>query len=246
MSRGTAIILLIVYICSRIFLHNPPGEGFDDEAPTAMIEHEKKLGNKEPKANQWVLIVVLLASIAIMATTTEWLVESIEFVREAGNINDEWFGMFLLPIISWAAHAFVAIVYFIRYMFKHFFKEPAPSGELAKGRAIDLSIQFTLFWMPFMVLLGWWLKKPMSLLFDFFEVAILIGSCFLVNYVTADAKTNWAEGFSLVAFYCLIGLCAWFYDGQPEIRILLGGEVCDNVAEAIAVVASGVVVGAHT
>ena len=36
---------------------------------------------------------------------------------------------------------------------------------LARGRAIDLSIQFTLFWMPFLVLLGWWIDKPMHLLF---------------------------------------------------------------------------------
>lgn len=39
---------------------------------------------------------------------------------------------------------------------------------------------------------------------DFFEVSILIGACFIVNYVTADAKTNWAEGFAMVAFYLMI------------------------------------------
>lgn len=66
-------------------------------------------------------------------------------------------------------------------------------SELAKARAIDLSIQFTLFWMPFLVLLGWWIDKPMHLLFDYFELAVVLGSCFLVNYVTADSKTNWVE-----------------------------------------------------
>lgn len=44
----------------------------------------------------------------------------------------------------------------------------------------------------------------MSLLFDLFEVAILIGSCFLLNYVTEDSKTNWAEGVMLVALYIMI------------------------------------------
>ncbi|KAF5387895.1 hypothetical protein D9615_000101 [Tricholomella constricta] len=245
MSRGSAIILLVVYICSRIFLHNPPGDGndirLDSAAPAAMKEEEKELVVKEPKANQYVLVVVLIISIGIMAATTEWLVHSIEFVRETGEIREEWFGMFLLPIVSWAANGFVAIVYFIRYMFKHFFKRPAPPKELAKARAIDLSIQFTLFWMPFLVLLGWWIGKPMSLLFDFFEVAVLLGSCFIVNYVTADAKTNWVEGFCMVAFYCLIALCAWFYTGQPEIKLLLGGgpKLCGSVVEALAAFASG-------
>lgn len=35
------------------------------------------------------------------------------------------------------------------------------------------------------------MSSPFTL--DLFEVALLIGSCFLVNYVTADNKTNWAE-----------------------------------------------------
>lgn len=39
---------------------------------------------------------------------------------------------------------------------------------------------------------------------DFYEVAILLGACFLVNYVTADSKTNWAEGFIMVALYLMI------------------------------------------
>lgn len=39
---------------------------------------------------------------------------------------------------------------------------------------------------------------------DLFEVSVLVGACFLVNYVTADAKTNWAEGMALVLFYLMI------------------------------------------
>jgi hypothetical protein len=39
---------------------------------------------------------------------------------------------------------------------------------------------------------------------DFFEVAVLLGACFIVNYVTADAKTNWLEGFTMVSFYIMI------------------------------------------
>lgn len=28
---------------------------------------------------------------------------------------------------------------------------------------------------------------------DYYEVALLLGACFLVNYITADSKTNWVE-----------------------------------------------------
>lgn len=80
---------------------------------------------------------------------------------------------------------------------------PPPEG-VASGLAIDLSIQFLLFWMPLLVMIGWWSHKPFLLLFDLLEVVVLVAACFLVNFVTADAKTNWAEGAVLVAFYIMI------------------------------------------
>ena len=84
---------------------------------------------------------------------------------------------------------------------------------------------------------------------DVYEVAVIIGSCFLVNYVTADSKTNWAEGVSMIAFYVMIvsrrnpyllhfsyrniyeALCAWFYPGQQEVLYM---SKCDSVAQALA------------
>jgi hypothetical protein len=61
----------------------------------------------------------------------------------------------------------------------------------------------------------------MHMLFDLYEVALLLGSCFLVNSVTADAKTNWAEGLVLVGLYVMIACASWFYPGQPSARWML-------------------------
>ncbi|KAF8873867.1 hypothetical protein CPB84DRAFT_1690528 [Gymnopilus junonius] len=234
MSHGLAVLLLLVYICSRIYLHNPPGEDNDlasaPLAPAGLKEHVLHLQNDDPEVNQWVCIIMLAICIGLMAATAEFLVESIEFVRKS-HIRQEWFGLILLPIVSFAADGTVAVVYFVRYMFRHFFHEPTPPTTLAKGEAIDLSIQFTLFWMPLLVLLGWWTNRPLTLLFETFEVAILVGSCFLVNYVTADSKTNWAEGAAMVAFYCMIALCSWFYSGQIDIELL---SYCETVEETVA------------
>ncbi|KAF8493890.1 hypothetical protein F5888DRAFT_1596539, partial [Russula emetica] len=56
---------------------------------------------------------------------------------------------------------------------------------------------------------------------DLFEVILLIGVCFLVNHVTADAKTNWAEGWVLVSFYVMsVIISAWYYLGQDESQIM--------------------------
>jgi hypothetical protein len=69
--------------------------------------------------------------------------------------------------VSFSANGAIAIVFFLRSLLRRFFTVtvPQPPDLLAEARAIDLSIQFLLFWMPLVTLLGWWLNKPMSMLF---------------------------------------------------------------------------------
>ncbi|KAJ3517358.1 hypothetical protein NMY22_g13982 [Coprinellus aureogranulatus] len=244
MSRGVSFCLLFIYICSRIYLHNPPGDNqiAHSQLPEALQKEELHLQEAEPRLNQYVGLVLLAVVLALMAATAEWLVNALDFAREDPNFQIEWFGLILLPLVSYAADGTVAMVYFFRHLLRHFFKEPAPPQTLAKGRAIDLSIQFTLFWMPFFVLLGWWTGRPMTLLFDLFEVAVLIGACFIVNYVTADSKTNWAEGATMVSFYVMIAVCAWYYPGQTETRAL---SQCESVADVLEALASGHIIEEH-
>ncbi|KAI0085229.1 hypothetical protein BDY19DRAFT_966909 [Irpex rosettiformis] len=242
MSRGLAVVLLLVYVMSRVFLHNPPGEGnalkVAPNAPEQLKHEEHMLEQTEPEINPWACVLLLVITVAIMAATAEFLVESIEGVRESGHIQEEWFGLILLPVVSFSADGVVAIVYFAHSLLNHITgRKPLEPQGFAKARAIDLSIQFTLFWMPFLVLLGWWINKPMHLLFDYFEVAVVLGSCFLVNYITADAKTNWVEGLIMVCFYIMIAICAWFYVGQPELEIMLNCP--GSVLEALAAEAAG-------
>ena len=77
-----------------------------------------------------------------------------------------WFGLILLPFVSFSADGTVAVVFFLESVYDQITgKKIQTPSMLARGRAIDLSIQFTLWWMPFLVLLGWWSTRPMHLLF---------------------------------------------------------------------------------
>jgi Ca2+:H+ antiporter len=234
-SRGFAVILLAIYICSRIYLHDPPGQDDDSmphpEIPLEALRKEQELADAEPDVNPWACTILLVITVGLMGVTAEFLVDSIQFVQSGANLQEEWFGIVLLPIVSFSADGAVAIVFFIRSSLRQFFTAPKPPDLLAEARAIDMSIQFLLFWMPLVTLLGWWMNKPMSMFFDLFEVVLLVGACFLVNYVTADAKTNWAEGWVLVSFYLMIGLSAWYYPGQSENRIM---NACEGIVGAIA------------
>ncbi|TFK29238.1 hypothetical protein FA15DRAFT_582618 [Coprinopsis marcescibilis] len=229
-SRGIAFCLLFVYVCSRIYLHYPPGDEVTPVPQNKKVEDHGK--HSEPRVNQYVCVGALLVCIGLMAVTAEWLVNALDDVKEDVNIQLGWFGLILLPMVSYAAHGAVAVGYSIRKAVRVALKlaEPKPPTTFAKGKPIDLSIQFTLFWLPFLVLLSWIIGKPLTLLFDFFEVSVLLGACFIVNYVTADAKTNWAEGAALVSFYVMIIVAAWYYPGSKDSEIL---SSCNKVSESL-------------
>ncbi|KAL4082004.1 hypothetical protein V8B97DRAFT_1913879 [Scleroderma yunnanense] len=170
-SHGLAVILLLMYVASRIYFHNPPGEGHNmlthPEAPAELKDAEEKLAQMDPEINQWVCIAFLCVNVGIMAATAEWLVDSIEPLKQNTSITQEWFGICLLPIVSFSADGAVAIGYFFKRTVRHLLNlsKPEPPTTLAKAEAIDLSIQFLLFWTPVVTLLGWWMNKPFNLLF---------------------------------------------------------------------------------
>jgi hypothetical protein len=71
------------YICSRIFLHNPPGDDNalrqHPQAPAALKQEEYELIATDPEVNQYVCIAMILVSIGIMAATAEWVSNVLRF-----------------------------------------------------------------------------------------------------------------------------------------------------------------------
>ena len=63
------------------------------------------------------------------------------------------------------------------------------------------SQQIALFVIPFTVVLGWIMGRPLTLLFDPFESIVLFLSVLTVNYVVQDGKSNWLEGMILICLY---------------------------------------------
>jgi Ca2+:H+ antiporter len=70
---------MISYITSRIFYHNPPGEGHNmlnhPDAPQELKREEDKLAHQEPDVNQWVCLCFLALNVGVMAATAEWVSE---------------------------------------------------------------------------------------------------------------------------------------------------------------------------
>lgn len=65
------------YVGSRIYLHNPPGEGnaltVAPNAPHALKTKERESEEEEPQMNQWSCLLAFLIAIPLLAITAEWV-----------------------------------------------------------------------------------------------------------------------------------------------------------------------------
>jgi len=77
--------------------------------------------------------------------------------------------------------------------------------DLSIGVAVGSSMQIALLVVPLTVILGWCLDiAAMNLYFDGFQVAVLFAAVLLVNYLIADGRSNYLEGVMLLALYLII------------------------------------------
>lgn len=119
------------------------------------------------------------------------MVDGISAITESGSISIEFVGLILLPIVGNAAEHATAVTVAVK-----------DKMDLAIGVAVGSSMQIALLVIPLMVIIGWILgNNCMNLSFDGFQVAVLFVAVLLVNYLTADGRSNYLEGFLLQSLY---------------------------------------------
>merc|ERR1719401_1170586 len=135
----------------------------------------------------------------IVAFASELLVASLEGVVEHLGVSTHFIGIILLPIVGNACEHASAIRFAIM-----------DKPGLSIGIAVGSSTQIALFVVPFAVIVGWMLDKPMDLNFGFENVAILFLSTLVVLAVVLDGRSNWLKGFLLCNAYAFTSLLFWY------------------------------------
>ncbi|PFH53065.1 hypothetical protein AMATHDRAFT_1496 [Amanita thiersii Skay4041] len=172
------------------------------------VEAQKKEEEDEEEKAEMNLAVTfgLVVGVAILvAFTAEWLVHSIDGITATGIINKEFIGLILLPIVGNAAEHATAVTVSVK-------DKLTLSIQVAVGSSI--SKQIALFVIPVIVILGWILGKPLTLLFDGYESISLLLAVITVNVVVQDGKSNWLEGAILMALYLILAVTYWYYPGS--------------------------------
>lgn len=230
LSRGTAIMLLIVYGCYLFFqlkshtkMFSEPSKkvgkrnagtkfknamvpdkfrrrGSVDEASGDQAEDDDDDEPEEPQLAVVTAIATLTISTVLVALNAEFLVDPINDVTCGGGISKNFVGLILIPIVGNAAEHATAVTVAIK-----------DKMDLAIGVAVGSSMQIALLVLPFVVVLGWILgKEDMTLFFDGFQITVLFVTVLLVNYLIQDGKSHWLEGVLLMTLYVIIAVAAWF------------------------------------
>ncbi|KAH6690570.1 calcium/proton exchanger [Plectosphaerella plurivora] len=195
LSRGTAIILLCLYVLYMIFqlrTHKDLFVSNESDAITAEVD-----GSGATMSARAAFIVLITTTI-LVSFCAEALVSSIDGLVESSNLSKRFIGLILIPIVSNAAEHATACVVAIKNKM-----------DLALSVVIGASVQIALLVTPVLVLLGWCVGQPMSLHFQTFEIIVFALCVLVISHAIQDGRANYLEGSMMLGLYALIALAAW-------------------------------------
>jgi len=226
-SHGVAIILLFIYICYLVFQLFSHKNLYEEDHKdvqksvaytpnllrklhvTQDVEASKEEDEDKPQMSSRMAIVLLVFITVAVTITAESLVDSIDGISSSCHISKEFVGLFLPIIVGNVAEHVTAVTVSVK-------------DKLTRslGAAVGSSIQIALFVIPFLIILGWILGKPLTLLFDPFESVVLFLAVLTVNHVVQDGKSNWLDGMILMCLYVIVAVTFWFYPGSDPAGLL--------------------------
>jgi Ca2+:H+ antiporter len=192
MSLVIAAVLLLAYVLSLLFSlkthkHLYEEEGGHHEGPVWGIGRA---------------VAVLAAATAGVVVLSEILVGQVEHMIEAYDLNKVFVGVMVLAVLGNAAEHSTAVLMAWRNRM-----------GLAVAISVGSSIQIALFVAPVLVFAGYWMGRPLDLVFSATEVIAVSLSAWIVSLVSHDGESHWMEGVLLLGLYAILGVTIFFLPG---------------------------------
>ena len=182
LSIVVAVIMFAIYILSLVFSFFTHKDLYAAEAQQEQV----------PKWSLKKAIIILVVATIFIGIESEIFVGTVEPMTKALGLSEFFVGIILVPIIGNAAEHSTAVMMALKNKM-----------NVAVEIALGSSLQIILFVTPVLILLSL-LFKPMSIVFNTFELAALLFSVLIANRLASDGESNWLEGVQLVAVYLII------------------------------------------
>ena len=196
LSLAIAVVLFLTYFCMLGF-----------SLWTHKHFFQSAHAHPEERGGQWSrgkAITILLIATAFVAMLSEFLVGTIENVRDSVGLTEVFVGVIVVAIVGNAAEHSTAVLMAMKNKM-----------DLSVGIAIGSSLQIALFVAPVLIFLSYLFGRPMDLEFTMPEVVAVVVSVYVLFQISSDGETNWIEGIQLLSLYVILGIL-FFYLPEPQ------------------------------
>lgn len=201
LSLGVSVVLLLVYGANLVYTFVTHRDVFateeDDTGDTKSGSSRKRAGATWPV---WRSVAVLVGATAIVAWEAEIVSGALTTAAGALGVTTFFLGVIVLAVIGNASE-YLSAVYFAR----------KNRMTLAMGLTVGSTIQVALLVAPLLVLISYFIGRPMNLVFaNPLELIGIASVAFIVNAIAQDGESTWFEGVLLLAVYALFVLAFYF------------------------------------
>ncbi len=201
LSLGVAGVLITVYALNLVYTLVTHRDVFALKG-----EEGENEGHGAAGWPLWQVAAVMLGGTALIALESEMLSGALEATSAQLGLSPFFLGIIVLAVVG----------NFAEYLAASYFARQGKLG-LAVNIVIGGTIQIALFTAPLLVLISYFIGRPMNLIFSSpLELVAIVAVALTVTTVTKDGEATWFEGVLLLAVYLLLALSFYFVTPRGE------------------------------
>jgi len=162
--------------------------------------YSEDVAKYEPKWSPAKAIVIMLVAMIAVSWVSEILVGAIVPVVAHFGWTQLFIGVVFVAVIGNIAEHLSAITVAVKNRM-----------DLAIQISVGSATQMIMFVAPALVILSLFIGKPMSLIFNVFELFSILFAVLITNAVVSDGESNWFEGVQLILAYAIIAVAFYFH-----------------------------------
>jgi Ca2+:H+ antiporter len=191
LSLLVAFVLIATYLASLVFSLKTHRDLF--------ISVPEEPGPEEAHLSVANSLILLAVATVLTAVEAEFLVVGIREATSALGMTEFFVGVIVVAVVGNAAEHFAAVSMAMK-----------DKMDLAVTIATGSSTQIALFVAPVLVFASFLFGRPMSLVFNAFEIVAIALSVLVLAVVSLDGESNWFEGVQLLAVYVVLAIVFFF------------------------------------
>jgi Ca2+:H+ antiporter len=199
LNSGVAVILLITYIFSLVFMLKTH--------PDYFVPKKAEPENQDDDV-AWPItlaLTVLAITSVLLMMMSELMVGVVEETAHNLNLSKTFIGVIIVALIGGAPESVAAVTMARKNKL-----------DLTMGISVGSSIQMMLFVTPVLMLSSFYLApEPMDLVVGNAGIVLVFLSVLIFSMIVTDGKSNWFNGVQLLSVYLLIALFCYYLPDAP-------------------------------